>query len=440
MAQARRGGAGGPRRATNCAAAVLAASLLLALADLLAAGTAGAAVNTLPPAHPVKLVFVHHSTGEAWLSDSHGGLGLALRANDYFVGDTNYGWGDGALPASRGEPIGSTTDLGDWWTWFRGPDSAAYQTALSAWSGQMCGYSRLATDPGGPNEIVMFKSCFPNSDLSGDPGALVPAIGDDPLKGQAAGGDAFTVANAKGVYLDLLSYFAAHQETLFVAIVAPPVQHPGTPANGRAMADWLVDHWLDGYPHHNVFVWDYYTVLTSNRSGGAASDVGLAAGNHHRIWNGAVQHVTTDGADHLVYDSGGDDHPSRAGDLKATAEFVPMLNDAYNIWKGNGGGDTTPPRTYAPRAAKVTRGKRATLAYRVADPQSASVTVTIRVRRTASGAPAKTLDLGLKPTGVDLRASFVCKLARGRYTFTVEARDSAGLAQSLAGVNSLRVY
>jgi len=31
-----------------------------------------------PPKQVVKLVFVHHSCGENWLNDSHGGLGKAL--------------------------------------------------------------------------------------------------------------------------------------------------------------------------------------------------------------------------------------------------------------------------------------------------------------------------------------------------------------------------
>jgi len=64
---------------------------------------AGAAVNTAPPATPVKLVFIHHSTGEAWLADGHGGIGIALRDNDSFVSDTNCGWGPDA--------IGDTTDV-----------------------------------------------------------------------------------------------------------------------------------------------------------------------------------------------------------------------------------------------------------------------------------------------------------------------------------------
>jgi len=369
------GGGGRPRAALALGVALLLVFLWLAWPAL-----AGAAVNTAPPASPVKLIFIHHSTGQAWLDDGHGGLGLALRDNDYFVSDTNYGWGP--------DSIGDTTDLGHWWTWFRGPRSSTYMTALYAESGQNCSFSRLATDPGGENEIVMFKSCFPNSQLSG-PSSPVPAIADNPMKGQSCGGGDFTVANAKGIYIDLLGYFGAHTDKLFVAIVAPPVTSPDTPS-GRALANWLVDHWLQdsGYTAGNVFVFDYYDVLSS--SAGGASDVGLASGNHHRVWNGAVQHKTDDGADRLAYPSGGDSHPNRAGDLKATAEFVPLLNNAYNAWKSNGGGDTVRPRTSAPHSATVRKGRTATLYYKVTDDQSASATVTIRVK-TRAGAVKKTL-------------------------------------------------
>ena len=66
-----------------------AAALLVAMTACPVAGAA--APNTSPPASPVKLVFIHHSTGQAWLEDGHGGLGVALRDNNYFVSDTNYG-------------------------------------------------------------------------------------------------------------------------------------------------------------------------------------------------------------------------------------------------------------------------------------------------------------------------------------------------------------
>ena len=419
--------------ATILAALPLGAVLLLLAVWLAWPGAAGAAVNTDPPTTPVKLVFIHHSTGQAWLDNGHGGLGIALRDNHYFVSDTNYGWGP--------DSIGSSTDIGHWWLWFRDPlTSPAAMAALSAESGQNCSYSRLATDPGGPNQIVMFKSCFPNSQLSG-PNSPIPSIADNPMKGQSCGGSDFTVANAKGIYRDLLGYFRAHPEKLFVAVVAPPVTSPDTPG-GRALANWLVDHWLQdsGYTAGNVFVFDYYNVVSS-KTGGGSSDVGLASGNHHRVWNGAVQHKADDGADRLAYPSaGGDSHPNAAGDLKATAEFIPLLNNAYNAWLGNGGGgDTVGPRTFATRTATVRKGKTATLYYRVTDDVSASATVTIRIK-TRAGAPKKTLRLGLKGTGRERHAHFTCRLARGTYRYWVGARDMSGNpAQKPLGHNRLTV-
>lgn len=394
---------------------------------------AHAAVNTNPPPSPVKLIFIHHSTGELWLTDAHGGLALELRDNNYFVSDTNYGWGP--------HGIGNTTDLGHWWTWFRGPSASTYMAALYGESDRHSdGYSRLATGPGGTNEIVMFKSCFPNSAVRDD-GAPVPPIADNPLKGKGWGDqdswDAYTVANAKGIYNDLLAYFGAHPEKLFVAVVAPPVTD-STPG-GRKLANWLVDRWLQdaGYSAGNVFVFDLYNVLTS-KTGGGASDVGLETGNHHRLWNGAVQHKTDDGADRLAYPTS-DSHPNDAGLRKATAEFVPLLNAAYNAWKGNGGGDTVGPRTYAPRSASVRKGRTATLYYRVRDDQAASATVTIRIR-TRAGALKKTLPLGLRGTGPLRCCRFRCRLARGTYRFTVYARDLSGnAAQKPLGSNRLTV-
>ncbi len=126
-----------------------------------------APVDASPPAQPVKLVFMHHSVGENWLQDFHGGLGTALAANNYFVSDTNYGWGP--PDDAAGGVIGDHTDIGHWWSWFVGPHHATYLAALLAESGQHSDYSRPGSDPGGSNRIVMFKSCFPNSRLGGSP-------------------------------------------------------------------------------------------------------------------------------------------------------------------------------------------------------------------------------------------------------------------------------
>jgi hypothetical protein len=149
---------------------------------------------TAPPTWPVKLIFLHHSSGENWLKDNNGGLGLELRENNYFVSDTNYDWGP--VPEAGSEPIGSYTDIGNWWTWFRGPKSPEIMDAVYEESGQHSSYSRLKTNPGGKNRIIMFKSCYPNSNLGGNPGDPVPPIDANLLKGLDSGSEYHTVANA----------------------------------------------------------------------------------------------------------------------------------------------------------------------------------------------------------------------------------------------------
>jgi hypothetical protein len=299
------------------------AYLLAGSQDILLPSPSSTSLDPSPPEHPVRLIFIHHSTGENWLSDDYGQLGLALRENRYFASDTNYGWGPGA--------IGDRTDIGNWWEWFRGPESGLIMTALFRESGQNCAYSRLEEDPGGENEVVLFKSCFPNSALLGTSVDPVPAISDNPLRGQDAGSDAHTVANAKGIYLDLLKYFQTRPDKLFVVITAPPLSDSTMAANARAFDQWLVDNWLQGYPLHNVFVFDFYNVLTSNGGDPQTSDLDRAEGNHHRLWNGQIQHQVENG-NILAYPSE-DDHPNPAGSRKATTEFLPLLNAAYHAWQ-----------------------------------------------------------------------------------------------------------
>ena len=285
-----------------------------------------------PPAEPVRLIFIHHSCGENWLSDWNGGLATALRDNNYAVSDTNYGWGP--VADNEGTPIGDLTDIGHWWTWFRGPRSGEIMAQVYTESGQHSEYSRLEPS-GGENEILMFKSCFPNSALQGNPGDPVPSIADNPLKGEASWTEYHTVANAKGIYRDLREYFREHPEKFFVVVTAPPVGDAPNAANARAFNTWLVEDWLDGYPYRNVMVFDFYNVLTSNGGNRDISDVNRETGNHHRWWNGAVQHTVSVRRDTVAYASArDDDHPTAAGNQKATAEFVPLLNYFYGQWKG----------------------------------------------------------------------------------------------------------
>jgi len=258
--------------------------------------------NPAPPEDTVKLIFIHHSCGENWLSDGNGDLGRVLGENNYYVSDTNYGWGP--------DNIGDRTDIPNWLDWFRGPESERYLAALYTESEQLSPYTNNLSDPGGENTIIMFKSCFPNSNLEGNP--------DDP----PTPGGGLTVGHAKYVYNELLHYFATRPDKLFIAITAPPVQDPTYAANARAFNTWLVQDWLseDGYTHNNVAGWDFYNVLTGPN-------------NHHRFQGNVEEYITGQGGNTLYYPTNGDNHPSREGNQKATAEFVPMLNVFYNRWR-----------------------------------------------------------------------------------------------------------
>ncbi len=289
-------------------------TLALGMSHLFLHWAGAQADDPSPPKETVKLIFIHHSTGENWLADGHGGLGKALGRNNYFVSDTNYGWGP--------DGIGDRTDIVDWPEWFTGPNSTRYLKAVYSEKGKRSPYSRTLPDPGGENQIVMFKSCFPNSSLEGRPT-------DPPRRGEG-----LTVGNAKAIYNELLTYFASRPDKLFIVITAPPLQERTHAANARAFNNWLVAEWLAEYKGSNVGVFDLYNVLTGPES-------------HHRFREGKIEHVVRPGRDTLYYPTNGDDHPSPLGSRKATAEFVPLLNAYYHRWKAGKGSATpliqTPP-------------------------------------------------------------------------------------------------
>ena len=280
-----------------------------------------AAVDNSPPSFPVKLIFIHHSTGGNWLAapnsdQPYGGLGATLMNNNYFVSATNYGWGPNS--------IGDSTDIPNWPEWFTGSASSAVLAALYAEDEQNVGdfgsWPRLATAPGGENEIIMFKSCFPNSDLYGNPDDTAGSVPDD----------IYSVSNAKAVYNNLLTYFQTRTDKLFIVITAPPMNKieynadiqtaDERSANARAFNNWLVNEWLAAYHHKNVAVFDYFNVLT-------------ASNNHHRWQNNTVQHVTNTTNNYTAYPLDSyDSHPSSAGHQKATSEFIDLLNYYTNRW------------------------------------------------------------------------------------------------------------
>ena len=245
-----------------------------------------------------RLIFIHHSTGENWLADDNGGLGKALMDNGYIVSDTNYGWGP--------DSIGDNTDIGHFWTWFRGPNSENYLEAIYLGFEQSSEYTRIESITNDENEIVMFKSCFPNSNLSGTENDPIPAINQNPLRGESSDSEYHTLSNAKGIYLDLLEYFKTRQDKLFIIITPPPLGANNTDEtaanNARALSDWMENDLINQYQYNNVAVFNFFDVLTN-----------FGQSNYLEF-----------------FDDEWDDHPSSAGNKVATVAFITFINQSYS--------------------------------------------------------------------------------------------------------------
>lgn len=259
---------------------------------------------TDPPAGTVRICWIHHSCGSNLLhstaaNPSYGGnLGQTLNDNNYYVTECDYGW------TYTGDPygtIGDQTDTSDWSKWFNNTTMPHVYSNSSHYD-----WNNTIADPGGQNSIVMFKSCYPLSEVGG------------------------SIADEKSIYSNLLPYFAAHTNKLFVLVTPPGETVVSSWALTEELCGWLVNDWLDeygggaGYPHDNVVVFDFYGVLSETDA-------------HHRISGGMLQHVGSPTADGVSPYHDGDDHPNSTGNLKATAEMVPLLNYFYNAWQGGGG-------------------------------------------------------------------------------------------------------
>ena len=261
------------------------------------------------PKKPLRLLFIHHSCGGQLFSDvgpdkerancillthqNGGGLRAKLTEQGYEIHEASYG-----------SEIGDKTDLFDWKPKF----SQKMDKVLTV------DENDTFLKDGKKHDIVMFKSCYPNSRFVGaGDGAGNPA------------GPELTVANVKATLLALLDDFKKHPETLFVYLTAPPDAPPGAERAlkvlfqkvtgkptlaeaaraqsklARELNTWVVakDGWLKDYPIKNVAVFDYYDALTGN----GGSDLSL--------------YPTGDGTD---------SHPSSEGNKSAAAAFPDFLN------------------------------------------------------------------------------------------------------------------
>ncbi len=168
-------------------------------------------------------------------------------------------------------------------------------------------YTNVIPGPSGENTVIMFKSCFPSSE-----------VGD-------------SIEDEKQIYNSLLSYFSKRQDKMFVLVIPPPEISISSAALTRELSNWLVDRksgWLSSYAHRNVYAFNYYNVPTDPE-------------NHHYINSlGNEENVVSESPsdpahpNELYYYAGSDDHPTMEGHKKATGEFIPLLKLWYSTWKG----------------------------------------------------------------------------------------------------------
>lgn len=329
---------------------------------------AQSSLDASPPTTTQKLVFVHASVGWEWVGGwlggwqqphSTGGLcysnclpywDISLGGNNYNVRDWNTNIWDRPLQIGHG--------YCDWYSTFTDPVKLQalfdYNVVDAAVNGVPL-YDALDLTDTSENDIIMIKPCFSDYSVQGSP--------NDPPSGVHGCGGGMTVGNVKQVMIDILEVFRSRPDKFFVLMTAPPASRSPENdqdvilygPNARAVANWMVNDWLAGYDVGNVMVFDLYNVLTSNAEGPSDtcqrttypipdndSDWDLATGNHHRVWNGQIQHqqeYDTERSAYMCYD---DNHPPSNARYKLTMEFVPLLNARVNAWLAGQGPLPTP--------------------------------------------------------------------------------------------------
>ncbi len=250
------------------------------------------------------LLFIHHSVGQNWLDHS---LNSALQAKNYIdqVNEITYGTSlpaDTGRPATLGGVAGDNTDMNTWLLWFN----------------DYVGHVKTFPDGNGLNTIIMFKSCFPNSDITENGTEPGDPLGDLTLANLKAiyrhpNGPGNTYDANGTTYRPLEDVFAANPGTLFIPVTSPPLNYNSTgnaaAHRARLFNNWLKGEWLTSYKTahpalKNVAVFDLFNEL-------ANADTATHPNRLKGAYGGATD----------------DSHPNDAANAHLTAVFATGAND-----------------------------------------------------------------------------------------------------------------
>lgn len=226
-----------------------------------------------------NILFIHHSCGSNWLATDNGNLRYELTEYGLSVHDATYG-----------DTIGDDTDVHHWYPKFR--DQYDLVKSFDAHT------NIYYEDENEVNQIIMFKSCYPASDITGE--GTEPGDPEDSSK---------TIWNYKAAYNALLGIFRANNDTLFIPVTAPPrnvldgAYTEERAARAREFNNWLVEEWAPDYT--NIAVFDFFDVLADPETNGLREE----------------------------YSSGSNSHPTADGNQASTDEFMEFIDPAIDRWE-----------------------------------------------------------------------------------------------------------
>lgn len=185
-----------------------------------------------------NVIFLHHSTGQNLIKQ--GNVRALFMQKGYQFWDHDYN--TIGLTRPDGSLTGTSYDIPEVEPGARGggntdPEGLAVLFAQPVHDPSDNALSRLLQ-----HEVLIFKSCFPNSAIKSDE----------------------SLEQRKALYRGMRDAMDQHPDRLFIFLTSPPLHPKATDAEqaarARALAQWLgSDEFLQGHP--NLFVFDFFDLL-----------------------------------------------------------------------------------------------------------------------------------------------------------------------------------